>query len=372
MYLWAKAICQEQEEVERILEAFFEENNEKGGIEIKDDEVELGKSFDEPPLKLIKAICSSSEKRHIKCGEILRMENKDEALEETEQWENQSTEQNVAKSDGLKLSRKEASRKAKENIHIPELEEIAEKADSFGNFADLVAEWLKLEDQKEFFVNLVMASTEDGVSWKTLNKSLQKRGISYNEKGKIWISRCVSEKLNSYSVKLIGLLKIMKQYREYPFKETKPEKPVELSNETDEQSYQEGKEPEQKEEFNPKMKCMQEIPEFNEMLDTIDKKEPIESKIRYVLKIMGLEQNQDSEEEQRKILAVVKVALSNGKIDFNDICQEANLSSKEYTFTRMKMSTLVNQYVQAHGGKNKVDLMTFLSELKEVLRNQEE
>ena len=115
------------------------------------------------------------------------------------------------------------------------------------------------------------------------------------------------------------------------------------------------------------MECMPEIQEFEETLASIDKTQPINERIRYVLKAMGL--NKLLADQQRKIIEVASIAVKSNEINLESIF---SAYGGEYGETRMEFSKFINDYVKKYGSNEKVKILTFLSELQKVIMLENE
>ena len=269
--------------------------------------------------------------------------------------------------------------KSEPTINIPKLEEIAKKSNSFEHFAELVAKWLEMDKRKEFFKSLIIVSAEvDKITWKELEKALKNKNVFYTQWDKIWSRQQVSEKLKEYSATMLSFLNVTKKYKEYSFKEVEEYSTEENSSKQDVEKTTTNFE-EKTDKFNEtvfpkprvKMECMPEIKEFEETLASVDKTQPVEERVRYVLGAMGL--NNMSVKEQKQIVEIASTAVKKGRMAFDIIFVEANIPIEQtMTKVRMTFSKFVNDFVQKYESGKKVKLLTFLSELQKIIMFESE
>ena len=268
--------------------------------------------------------------------------------------------------------------KSEPTINIPKLEEIAKKSNSFEHFAELVAKWLEMDKRKEFFKSLIIVSAEvDKITWKELEKALKNKNVFYTQWDKIWSRQQVSEKLKEYSATMLSFLNVTKKYKEYSFKEVEEYSTEENSSKQDVEKTTTNFE-EKTDKFNEtvfpkprvKMECMPEIKEFEETLASVDKTQPVEERVRYVLGAMGL--NNMSVKEQKQIVEIASTTVKKGRMAFDIIFVEANIPIEQTMTVRMKFSKFVNDFVQKYESCKKVKLLTFLSELQKIIMFESE
>ena len=268
--------------------------------------------------------------------------------------------------------------KSEPTINIPNLEEIAKKSNSFEHFAELVAKWLEMDKRKEFFKSLIIVSAEvDNITWKELEKALKNKNVFYTQWDKIWSRQQVSEKLKEYSATMLSFLNVTKKYKEYSFKEVEEYSTEENSSKQDVEKTTTNFE-EKTDKFNEtvfpkprvKMECMPEIKEFEETLASVDKTQPVEERVRYVLGAMGL--NNMSVKEQKQIVEIASTAVKKGRMAFDIIFVEANIPIEQTMTVRMTFSKFVNDFVQKYESGKKVKLLTFLSELQKIIMFESE
>jgi len=413
---WAKVKFKQEKNAEHLIRAFFQNFNPESSIVVKGKEAKLEIVFRQPPMAIIDAI-NHCEVIELNYGKNLKEYEEDETIqvetendyeqgnaggesfEQTEQENAESensehAEQENAESESPEhaeqpkkkrgrpaTKKKEPTKEAKPEqkpIKIPELEEIAKKAASFEDFAKLVAEWLEMDKRQEFFKNLVIISAEiDKITWKELEKALKCKNIFFTRWDKIWSGQQVSEKLKEHSVTTLSFLNTTRQYKEYSFKQVKKHSAEENSTEQvrkETTKNVEEKADDSNESVIPKprlkMECMPEIKEFEETLASVDKTQPVEDRVRYVLKAMGLDKM--SVKEQKQIVEIASTAVRKGRMAFDIIFVETNIPIEQTMTVRMTFSKFINDFVQNYESGKKVKLLTFLSELQKIIMFENE
>lgn len=390
--LWAKVKFKQEKNAEHLIRAFFQEFNPESSIVVRGIEAKLEIVFREPPIAIIDAI-NHCEIIELNYGKNLKEYEEDDDENANGKEEN-DTEQEVAKSENSELTeqpkkkRGRTSTKKVENtkevkneqtvINIPELKEIAEKATSFEHFAELVAEWLEMDKRKELFTNLVIVSAEvDKITWKEIEKALKCKNVLYTEWDKIWSGQQVSKKLKKYSVTLFTFLNATRQYKEYSFKKAdehfiNENSNIQATKKTIPNAEEKTEESSNSDIYKPrvKMECMPEIKDFEETLASVDKTQPVEERVRYVLRAMGL--NKLNAKEQKQITEIASTAVRKGRMAFDIIFVGTNIPIENTMEARMTFSKFVNDFVQKYESDKKVKLLTFLSELQKIIMFESE
>ena len=425
---WVKVKFKQEKNAEHLIRAFFQDFNPTSSIVVRGKEAKLEIVFREPPMAIIDAI-NHCEVIELNYGKNLKEYKEDEDLQV--EAENDSKQRNVGVESSEKIEqtnvesenseqseqtnvesenseqleqtnvesenseqteqpKKKRGRpatkklepkketKSEPTINIPKLEEIAKKSNSFEHFAELVAKWLEMDKRKEFFKSLIIVSAEvDKITWKELEKALKNKNVFYTQWDKIWSRQQVSEKLKEYSATMLSFLNVTKKYKEYSFKEVEEYSTEENSSKQDVENTTTNFE-EKTDKFNEtvfpkprvKMECMPEIREFEETLASVDKTQPVEERVRYVLGAMGL--NNMSVNEQKQIVEIASTAVKKGRMAFDIIFVEANIPIEQTMTVRMKFSKFVNDFVQKYESGKKVKLLTFLSELQKIIMFESE
>ena len=412
---WVKVKFKQEKNAEHLIRAFFQDFNPASSIVVRGKEAKMEIFFREPPMAIIDAI-NQCEVIELNYGKNLKEYKEDEDLqvetendskqrnvgvessekieqtnvesENSEQPEptnaenenSEQTEQPKKKRDRPATKKLEPKKETKSEptINIPKLEEIAKKSNSFEHFAELVAKWLEMGKRKDFFKNLIIVSAEvDKIKWKELEKALKNKNVFYTKWDKIWSGQQVSEKLKEYSATMLSFLNVTKKYKEYSFKEVEEYSTEENSSKQDVEKTTTNFE-EKTDKFNEtvfpkprvKMECMPEIKEFEETLASVDKTQPVEERVRYVLEAMGL--NNMSVKEQKQIVEIASTAVKKGRMAFDIIFVEANIPIEQTMTVRMTFSKFVNDFVQKYESGKKVKLLTFLSELQKIIMFESE
>lgn len=425
---WVKVKFKQEKNAEHLIRAFFQDFNPTSSIVVRGKEAKLEIVFREPPMAIIDAInhCevielnygknlkeykededlqveaeNDSKQRNVGVESSEKIEQTNVESENSEQLEqtnvesenfeqseptnaeNENSEQTEQpkKKRGRPATKKlepKKETKSEPTINIPKLEEIAKKSNSFEHFAELVAKWLEMDKRKEFFKSLIIVSAEvDKITWKELEKALKNKNVFYTQWDKIWSRQQVSEKLKEYSATMLSFLNVTKKYKEYSFKEVEEYSTEENSSKQDVEKTTTNFE-EKTDKFNEtvfpkprvKMECMPEIKEFEETLASVDKTQPVEERVRYVLGAMGL--NNMSVKEQKQIVEIASTAVKKGRMAFDIIFVEANIPIEQTMTVRMKFSKFVNDFVQKYESGKKVKLLTFLSELQKIIMFESE
>ena len=425
---WVKVKVKQEKNAEHLIRAFFQDFNPASSIVVRGKEAKMEIVFREPPMAIIDAInhCevielnygknlkeykededlqveteNDSKQRNVGVESSEKIEQTNVESEDSEQpeqtnvesenseqpeptnAENENSEQTEQpkKKRGSPATKKlepKKETKSEPTINIPKLEEIAKKSNSFEHFAELVAKWLEMGKRKDFFKNLIIVSAEvDKIKWKELEKALKNKNVFYTKWDKIWSGQQVSEKLKEYSATMLSFLNVTKKYKEYSFKEVEEYSTEENSSKQDVEKTTTNFE-EKTDKFNEtvfpkprvKMECMPEIKEFEETLASVDKTQPVEERVRYVLGAMGL--NNMSVKEQKQIVEIASTAVKKGRMAFDIIFVEANIPIEQTMTVRMKFSKFVNDFVQKYESGKKVKLFTFLSELQKIIMFESE
>ena len=425
---WVKVKVKQEKNAEHLIRAFFQDFNPASSIVVRGKEAKMEIVFREPPMAIIDAInhCevielnygknlkeykededlqveteNDSKQRNVGVESSEKIEQTNVESEDSEQpeqtnvesenseqpeptnAENENSEQTEQpkKKRGSPATKKlepKKETKSEPTINIPKLEEIAKKSNSFEHFAELVAKWLEMGKRKDFFKNLIIVSAEvDKIKWKELEKALKNKNVFYTKWDKIWSGQQVYEKLKEYSATMLSFLNVTKKYKEYSFKEVEEYSTEENSSKQDVEKTTTNFE-EKTDKFNEtvfpkprvKMECMPEIKEFEETLASVDKTQPVEERVRYVLGAMGL--NNMSVKEQKQIVEIASTAVKKGRMAFDIIFVEANIPIEQTMTVRMTFSKFVNDFVQKYESGKKVKLFTFLSELQKIIMFESE
>ena len=324
--------CSDETSIGKLVKIFFEDSKTSDYIEVKNSTVKLEieeNEGDERKKKIIEAI---DEWKNVTLNYGILS---DSACEER----NQSNEVETKKEE-------KKYQKNEEVLKVPKLEVIAKKSGSFKEFIELTAEWLEMGDYKELFYNVVMAATEsEKVTWREMHKYLENIEICCEMSDKEEMTKKIHSKVY---ISLKKFLEAMKQYK-YVFKENSTQK---FTN-SDKPRI--------------KMECMPEIEEFEETLTHVDKTLPVSTRIETVLLPMGLEKL--PEQEKNILVDFSRIVIEQKKVNLDNaleqIAKTYNLdSSKEI---QLKMSQLLNSYVQKYDKDRKVKTETFFTELQKVI-----
>lgn len=359
--LWAKVKLNKKQDFENLIKMFFKEFNESSSISVRGKEAKLEVAFDNPPMEIIDAInqCEIIELNYGRClneyegdgskktekSSIFEKENTVEVEEKSKKAKSTQLEENAGVNKEIKIQnkpKKKGESKARkkiprrtDNLELPELAEIAKKAKSFENFAELVTEWLKITDKKEYFINLIIESAKlDTIRWKDFDEVFKNKNLHYTRWDRICMIKEIWNTLNDDSINALSLLEEIRRFKDYPFNHAK-------------------------------MACMPENKEFEKTLATIDKTKPVEERVLYVLNAMGL--NNIAENDQKMILEIANKAVKKETQELEDIFNECDIPQEQVMTARVTFAKFVNDFVEKHNGDKKVKLLTFLSELKKIV-----
>ena len=251
---------------------------------------------------------------------------------------------------------------------IPELEELAKKSNSFGDFTYLVAKWLDQGTRCNIFVYLAYAATKvDKVSWNSLSDLVRLDDrIIITESHKNMMAMKASKKLKKYSLTMLPLLRIVAKYKDYPFGDKKTD---EATNE-DKASDVYEKSEELSETDSPKVKvkmdCMPEIPDLEEVLGCMDKTQPIEYRVGKVLSSMTGDNG-----IQHEVYVIANTAVRLKDINFDSVKLSAGLS-ENLQVAWMTLSKFINGFAARYGSSQKIKVLDFLKDLQKVILSESE
>ena len=423
MKIWVKIRLNEEKKAEKLIREFFKNFNSKSSIVIKGQEAKIEVVFEKDPPRQLIDVITDYDLIEFNFGKVLEEytedsdtevetpdETKDsntevETLDETkdsnpevetlDETKDSNTEvetpvnltvhttdnskqiKNTEGNGGKSTARKSRKIANVDILNIPQLGEIAKKAESFEHFAKLIAEHLEMDKREEIFKNFVIVASEiEEISLRTLEEALKNKNVSYTEWDKISISKQVGEKLKDYSVTFLPLLNALRQYKNYPFGgdaiESVDESVTETITEPDNESVDEtitGFE-DTTSKNTVKMECMPEIPMFEEVLGSVDKTQPIEERVKHVLSAMGLDQN--SQWKQQKIFKIINAAVRIKEISLDEIFLKAEIPKDDTMVARMELSKFVNDFVKKYDSNKKVRLLDFFEQLQKIVINEGE
>ena len=357
MIIWAKLKITDGKynEAENLIKAFFRNFNKESGIVLKGNDVIMKIAFeDEPPLVIVDALAKCDVKE-LSCNATNvkefpeQVEQKAEAIEVSEQVEQKSDEMEAFEQVEQKTGENTTSKQDKQEVKktkkatakeppitkIPELEEFAKKANSFEDFAKLVAKWLEMKNREGIFVSLIIATTKiDKIKWDILEET-----VKFSASDRQIMAQSVKNKLKEYSVSIFTLLKISKEYSKYPFNT-----PISKT----------------------KMNCMPDIPDFESALARVDKSQPVEERVQYVLDAMGLKELDSI--KQQEVAEIARVAVKHEKIEINRVMPETKIPLEKQSIARLNFAKFINDFVEKHEKNHKtIDLETFLRELQKII-----
>ena len=366
---WAKVKFKNTEDSKKLIIAIFHNFDSSSRIKIRDMEATIEIAFREPPMEIISAIAD--------CEVIeLNLENREKSESTQVEPKNNSEEEKddfkstkkleLQKKDNDKVANKgEMSEKENKTISISELEEIAKKATSFENFAELVTKWLGFEKREEIFKQLIIASANlDNISWKQLEKKLEDKNITFKSSDKIQVTRQVSKMLKGDNITILAFFNEVVKYKDYQFEKTE---------EANEEQVEEKAKNDNEDEKVPSKIEMEYIPKIailEETLSSLDKAQPVEKRVKQVFETMGLSKLRP--EEQEKVIKVASIAIKKKEMDIDSIIVEANIKEEDKNLELLTLSQFINNFVQEYGNGKKVKALDFLSDLQKVIVDESE
>lgn len=115
---------------------------------------------------------------------------------------------------------------------------------------------------------------------------------------------------------------------------------------------------------NIKLKCITNNQSFDKFLNSLDSSLSIEDKIKMILEQIGLKSLK--EDLQNYIIEISNIAVKKG-LSIEDTLKESSVPEGLQTTVRIHYSNLVNIFVSKYDSSAKIDLTTFLSDLREVI-----
>lgn len=405
MIFRAKVRLNGQQNAQELLRAFFKEFNQKSSIEIEGGQAEVKIIFDKPPMEIIEAVgkyeviefsygqntsnqeeSKTAETKHGKAQEVTL--EKDEPVElEKANHENTElieaeevfpeqpdlAEAEVATPEQSEVAEKQGfteehakskapvrARKVSKEEEIPKLAEIAKKSSSYEQFVTSVIAWIGFEFIKweEFFGKVIEAASQtEKITWESIKETLESKGIAVNEYVKIQISKHITEKFEN-DVKMMKLIRAIVTYKSFDFQGTSAQEETEKVEAIQTEIPME---PEATTSKRVKMKCMPEIPPFEEALGNVDKTQPIEERVRFVLTEMGLEKLDPS--SQQNVFEFAKNAVMTENVEDTIFSHSEDFE----TIVRLTFSTFLNDFVSQYDSTKNVKVFDFLKELQRIV-----
>lgn len=334
MKFWAKKVNVKEEQVGLLIRSFFKEFNPKSMIQIKGNIAELEIFFDEhPPQEIIEAISQ--------CGEI-----EFEYLPNSKEKIKEDFNEKKSTSGTAKENKDEPENSAKSPANeIPDLDNIVNKSNSYEDFIENIAKQLNLEKRHDFFKEVVnTASKLNKISQKKILASLDETGYEYSDYDYTFCNRCVSKKFNG-TLGIMQLIKKIIMYRDFDFS-------VQGASGVKKVVTQ---------------KSILDIPNFQKIVDSIDKTQPINERVKSVLTAMGLSSR--TNEEQYNVQKVVNIGIKLKNINAEAFAKKCDMSSMDFANARMIISTLLND----NGcSTEKMKVIDFLKELQKLVMTESE
>lgn len=133
---------------------------------------------------------------------------------------------------------------------------------------------------------------------------------------------------------------------------------------TVEEKKKRGRRPKKVENKEVKLKCITNNQSFDKFLNSLDSSLSIEDKIKMILEQIGLKSLK--EDLQNYIIEISNIAVKKG-LSIEDTLKESSIPEGLQTTVRIHYSNLVNIFASKYDSSAKIDLTTFLSDLREVI-----
>lgn len=366
MKFWVKLNLNERDAGE-LIRSFFTDFNPENSIVIKGKEAKLEISFDQkPPMVLIKTI-SNCEVEEFHYGKVLgeydgedEQRISEEVYNKQEVISNKDVEQKEVRAKKVKPKKAKTKKEKAEIVQILKNLEFAKKVNSYEEFVQLVVNWLELGNSQKFFEAIInVAERMESINWNNIKEKLNEKGVPYRQFAYMKCNNQILAKFDDIcdnketKVTFLKLVEAIVSYKNYDFSN------VSSDEKNDDNDVSIGK-------VRIKMECMPEIPEFEEMLGTLDKTQPIEKRTKYVLDYMGLENR--TIEEQHKIVEVVNIAMQLRDINRDSVLANLSSAPDEFAIDKwMSLSMFINYFVYQYDKSKKVKVEDFLKDLKKVI-----
>ena len=119
-----------------------------------------------------------------------------------------------------------------------------------------------------------------------------------------------------------------------------------------------------------KMPCMPEIKEFEKKLAMVDKTQPVEKRIKFVLDAMGFKQL--SEKSQKNIMEIATTAVKSSRMSYDIIAVKAQIQGDSPMTARMEFANFVNNFAKKYDSSAQVKILEFLSDLQKIIMFESE
>ncbi len=247
------------------------------------------------------------------------------------------------------------------NIAPSKFSELANKASSFDEFLDLVANWLEFGSKISFFKQLVSVSTElEKLSWEKIYESFSEKGWKYKQYDKVTFCNKLRNPSKNQYLKPLPFLNAIKDFKNYPF--TKNEETGEEAKTSDAPEQHKGND------ASRQIDCMKDIEALNKFLSNIDFKRSIQEKASYILEFMGVKKL--SQQEQEWIDQITQATINSEKIESSyNLLEKTEIPDGKKKLALMTYSTFINDYYKENGGNQDTTLTTiqFLKDLKRCI-----
>ncbi len=258
------------------------------------------------------------------------------------------------------------------------LENILKQSKSFEDFVELLAKYLKLKGVAlKKFKKLAICSTEmEKINWKELDKKYKTFS-----RDRETIGHQISIQFKT-EMTLLAFLKSISKFKTYPF----PQEDISKKEESDAnkkmviaEKLQDSKKDEEQpnnQETHKESESTQKDPQefelveqskilelncFKEIFTKVNKIQPIQARIQFVLKSMGLDERQ--QEEKDWILEIANNAIKQKNLD-NSFNSKNNIPKEQKELAQMVFSEFVNTFLNKREGNKMIKLVDFLKEFQ--------
>lgn len=336
-----------------VLQAFFKEFNPENSISISGEKTELVVNFDkDPPMQIIEAIGNS------------------ESFDFNYQFQQEEKVKNVAEKKTNHIKH-EVVKDGSSNASFI-LQQLARESSSYEDFKSKVFSFMnfkkaKANNNRKIFAENVLkiAETLEVINWDSITQKMREEGMDINLTLKNGLANLTRDKNLGRPIELIE--KIV-SYKTFAFKENEKsdtETAVSKSEivhdevvekDTCDNSTQQNLIPK----VRVRMKCIPEIPDFEEFLASLDKsKLTIEQRIFYVLTFMGINDDVNKNNKEEIVNACVEAITA----------QKPDISVR----SRMVVGYFIKNFLKSHSYPDyycKFD--DFVESLKEVILTETE
>ena len=212
------------------------------------------------------------------------------------------------------------------------------------------------------------------ISWGNIEAELKRQKIQFKPYDKILCTKYVAKKFENSenSITILSFIKAVISYKNFEFGSHDVESMTTIEEE---------RLPDNEVTENPtnisktrvKMECMPEIPEFEEMLGSIDKTDPIEERVVSVLSAMGWKNDGDNTVNGFIFKLVNRSLRFKNVKDVGNAAEKCSMSIEQYTMTRLSLLNLLKEFIgKYYPDKKAVNAFQFMQELQSIIMLESE